>query len=181
MSTRSGRENPATVLSLPARRNPDEGRAASPCPCGSTAGVNPPRNVEDGRSVGAFMDAAITSALEKGGIVDITTKGRKSGQPRRIEIYLHNLDGDLYLTGRPGFPRDWVANIAANPATTIHLKRGVSADVATHGTVIRDPEAKADIILRARVESWNADPDEARADLDHWVETAPLVRLDVDS
>lgn len=34
--------------------------------------------------------------------VDTTTMGRKSGKPRRIEIWIHNLDGRLYLTGSPG-------------------------------------------------------------------------------
>ena len=125
------------------------------------------------------MDTAIEEALNRGGLVDITTTGRKSGQARRLEIYLHNLDGDLYLTGRPGFPRDWVANLRANPGMTLHLKRGVQADLPATAEVVTDPEEKARIILRARVESWNADPEEARKDLDHWVATSPLVRFSI--
>ena len=65
-----------------------------------------------------------TGALNKGGLVEITTTGRKSGQPRRIEIYLHNIDGDFYLTGRPGFPRDWVADLRSDPRMTLHLNEG---------------------------------------------------------
>jgi hypothetical protein len=126
------------------------------------------------------MDPAIERALAQGGIVDITTTGRRSGRARRIEIYLHNLDGAFYLTGRPGFPRDWVANLAADPRMTLHLKRGVAADLDATAEVITDPERKGEIILRARVESWGADPDVARADLDHWVATAPLVRFSID-
>lgn len=124
------------------------------------------------------MDSAVNRALARGGIVDITTTGRKSKKPRRIEIYLHNLDGTLWLTGRPGSPRDWVANLTADPSMTIHLKRGVEADVPATGTVITDPADKADIILRARVESWGAKADEARADNDYWASTSPLVRVD---
>jgi deazaflavin-dependent oxidoreductase (nitroreductase family) len=126
------------------------------------------------------MDPAIEQALGQSGIVDITTTGRKSGQARRIEIYFHNLDGVLYLTGRPGFPRDWVANLAADPRMTLHLKRGVSADLAATAEVITDPGEKGEIILRARVENWGANPDVARADLDHWVATSPLVRFSID-
>ena len=46
--------------------------------------------------------------------------------PRRTEIYFHQFDGKFYLTGRPGFKRDWVANIVANPEFTLHLKHGVT-------------------------------------------------------
>lgn len=126
------------------------------------------------------MDTAIEQALDRGGLVEITTTGRKSGQARRIEIYLHNFEGDLYLTGKPGFPRDWIANLLSNPDMRLHLKRGVEADLAATAEVVTDPEEKARIILRARVESWGADPDVARKDLDHWVATSPLVRFTID-
>lgn len=56
--------------------------------------------------VGLIMEPGIEQALERGGIVDIITTGRRSGRPRRIEIYLHHFDGELWLTGRPRFPRD---------------------------------------------------------------------------
>jgi deazaflavin-dependent oxidoreductase (nitroreductase family) len=126
------------------------------------------------------MDTATEQALDRGGLVEITTTGRKSGKARRIEIYLHNFEGDLYLTGRPGFPRDWVANLLSNPHMTLHLKRGVQADLAATAEVVTDPDEKARIILRARVESWGADPDVAQKDLDYWVATSPLVRFSID-
>lgn len=62
---------------------------------------------------------------------------------------------------------------------TLHLKRGVTADLPAKGTVITDPADKAPVILRARVESWGTDPDQASGDLDHWVETSPLVRVEL--
>jgi hypothetical protein len=117
--------------------------------------------------------------LDKGGIVDITTTGRQTGVPRRIEIYFHNLDGSLYLTGKPGFRRDWLANLTSQPEFTLHLKRGVSADLAATATPISDPLERAAVIFQARTESWGADPTEARADLEFWVETSPLVRFEV--
>ena len=129
--------------------------------------------------VGTIMDSATETALAKGGLVDITTTGRRSGRPRRIEIYLHNFDGELWLTGKPGFPRDWVANLRADPRLTLHLKRGVTADLAAKGTVIDDPDEKAPVILRARVESWGADPEQARADIDRWAASSPLVRVEL--
>lgn len=125
------------------------------------------------------MDIAIREALDRGGIADITTTGRTTGLPRRIEIYFHQFDGDLYLTGRPGFKRDWEANIEANPEFTLHLKRGVSADVAVRGRPEPDREQRARILYRALTESWGSDPERVRGALDRWVETAPFIRFEL--
>ena len=127
--------------------------------------------------VGAAMDAAVRDALERGGTVDITTIGRKSGLPRRIEIYFHQFDGNFYLTGRPGFKRDWVANIVANPEFTLHLKHGVKADIQVRGEPEPDPEERGRILYRALTESWGSDPERSRAALDRWVDTAPFIRF----
>ena len=81
------------------------------------------------------MDDAVRSALEIGPratredkLVDITTYGARTGEPRRIEIVFHRLDGRWYLTGTPG-PRGWYANLRKNPRLVFHLKHGVVADV----------------------------------------------------
>ena len=85
------------------------------------------------------MDTAIANALALGAestmndlTVDITTIGTRSGEPRRIEIWFHNVDGTVYLTGLPG-PRAWYANLLANPRFTFHLKHGVHADLRCDG------------------------------------------------
>jgi hypothetical protein len=54
--------------------------------------------------------------------VDITTTGRRSGQPRRIEIWMLDVDGRFFITGTPG-RRDWLANVIAYPDLVVHLKR----------------------------------------------------------
>ena len=48
------------------------------------------------------MNPQIAEALVHDRTIDITTTGRKSGTARRIEIWFHNLDGKLYITGAPG-------------------------------------------------------------------------------
>ena len=48
------------------------------------------------------MDDAIRQALEQERTIDITTRGRRSGELQRIEIWFHNLDGRVYITGLPG-------------------------------------------------------------------------------
>jgi hypothetical protein len=96
------------------------------------------RNTRAGIGVAGIMDRETIAALSRGGIADITTIGRKSGAERRIEIYFHALDGRLFLTGRPGSKRDWMANLLANPSFTLHLKRGVSADVPVEAVPVHE-------------------------------------------
>jgi deazaflavin-dependent oxidoreductase (nitroreductase family) len=123
------------------------------------------------------MDHTTRNALDAGGIADITTIGRRSGQPRRIEIYFHQFDGEYYLTGRPGRRRDWEANIETNPAFTLHLKRGVNADIPVVGEPEPDPATRRAILLRALVESWDSDPDRAEAAVHKWVDQSPFIRF----
>ena len=134
-------------------------------------------NIATARNVGGIMDTRVKEAMERGGIADITTTGRKTGLPRRVEIYFHQFDGDYYLTGRPGFKRDWEANIKANPDFTLHLKRGIAVDVLVVGETEPDPEERAAIIFRALTESWGSEPGKARANLDYYVNTAPFIRF----
>lgn len=125
------------------------------------------------------MDDMVKKALDAGGIADITTIGRKTGKPRRKEIYFHQFDGEYYLTGRPGPRRDWEANIRANPEFVLHLKRGVKADVPVIGESEPDPAKRRVILLRALIENWNSDPARSEAAVDRWVETAPFIRFRV--
>src|SRR5260370_16725120 len=70
------------------------------------------------------LDGRIRTALARGGTIDITTVGRKSGKPRRLEIVFHNIDGRIYINGTPPPPRPtWLAHPAANPRLTVHLQR----------------------------------------------------------
>lgn len=115
--------------------------------------------------------------MDRGGIADITTIGRKTGEERRIEIYFHQFDGAYYLTGKPGRPRDWNANIIANPEFTIHLKKGVTADVEVVGEPEPDRKERAQILRRALVESWGSEPEKAEASLHKWVNTSPFIRF----
>ena len=48
------------------------------------------------------MDEDIQHALARDRTINITTRGRKTGQLRRIEIWFHQIDGHVYITGTPG-------------------------------------------------------------------------------
>ena len=75
------------------------------------------------------MDEQVQHALDHDYLIDITTGGRKTEQPRRIEIRFHNIEGHLYITGRPPRPRDWYANLLTHPEFTFHLKQSVRIDL----------------------------------------------------
>lgn len=123
------------------------------------------------------MEQHIADVLKQGGVVDITTIGRTTGLPRRIEIYFHHFDGEYFITGRPGRRRDWLANMVANPAFTLHLKRGIQADLPATAEEINDPGERAAIMFRILTESWNSTAEQAQAQLPSWVEASPLIRF----
>ena len=86
----------------------------------------------------------IQQALETDRVIDITTTGRSSGRPRRIEIWFHRVDGRFYITGTPG-RRSWYANLIAHPDFTFHLKHSAQADLPATATPITDPAEHARI------------------------------------
>ena len=113
--------------------------------------------------------------------IDITTTGRRSGEPRRIEIAFYRLGDDIYLSGIPGSgPRDWLANLAAHPQFVFHLKHGPVADLPATARVIVDP-VEGRRILAAFVEEFNRRHGQEspwpEADLDEWVERSPLAQV----
>jgi deazaflavin-dependent oxidoreductase (nitroreductase family) len=113
--------------------------------------------------------------------IDITTTGRRSGKPRRIEIWFYRFEDSIYLSGLPGpRTRDWLANLAAEPHFTFHLKHGVVADLPAVATVITDRQERRRM-LAAFVEEFNdrhgPDSTEPEADLEEWLERSPLARV----
>ncbi|MFI5254581.1 MAG: nitroreductase/quinone reductase family protein, partial [Candidatus Limnocylindrales bacterium] len=86
------------------------------------------------------MNADLHRALSRGHTIDITTTGRRTGLPRRIEIVFFNFDGRLFISGMPRLDhrRSWLANLEATPAFTFHLKGAVQADLPAIARVITD-------------------------------------------
>lgn len=118
----------------------------------------------------ATLAPDITKALDQGGVIDITTSGAKSGKPRRIEIVFHNIDGKIFISGMPNFPRGWLANLKSNPHFTFHLKGPVRADLPATARVI-DQEAERLEVLPHIAKVWK------RKDLENMVQTSPLIEV----
>ena len=117
-------------------------------------------------------DPAIASALANDLVIDITTIGRSSGEPKRLEIWFHNVDDRYYITGRPG-PRSWYANVVANPAITFHFKESTQADLDGNARPITDPAEKRSVFLSARKlgEFIN------EGNVQEWVDGSPLIEV----
>jgi deazaflavin-dependent oxidoreductase (nitroreductase family) len=116
--------------------------------------------------------------------IDITTTGRRSGEPRRIETVFRRVDDVIYLTGIPASrPRAWLLNLAANPTFTFHLKYGIVADLPATATVITNSGERRQI-LAPIVEDFNRQygpgSEWSEAVLDDWVADAPLARVTFD-
>jgi hypothetical protein len=123
--------------------------------------------------VTATVDDRVRRALERGHRIDITTTGRKSGEPRRIELVFHAIDGRVYLSGRPGWRRGWIANLRANPRMTFHLKGPIArADLPANGRVILDRQERERVLLPIAA-GWGYD-------VGIMVESAPLVEVTFD-
>jgi deazaflavin-dependent oxidoreductase (nitroreductase family) len=119
-----------------------------------------------------------SSTLERR-TVDITTTGRRSGQPRRIEIWFYRFEDSIYLSGLPGpRTRDWLANLAAEPHFTFHLKHGVVADLPAVATVITDPDERRRVLAQF-VDEFNRRHGRpgTEAVLEDWVARSPLARV----
>jgi deazaflavin-dependent oxidoreductase (nitroreductase family) len=120
------------------------------------------------------LDDRVRRALSRGHRIDITTTGRRSGLPRRIEIVFHNFDGRIYISGMPSRRRrSWLANLEADPRMTFHLKGAVKADLPARARVITDL-AEREAVLRRVAEAWG------RTDLDMMVRWSPLIEVSIE-
>lgn len=116
----------------------------------------------------------IRDALARSQVIDMTTIGRRSGEPRRIEIVYHVLGGRIYISGMPraGKTRAWIRNLEADPRLILHLKKDVAADLPGTARVIMDPTERREI-LAGIARAWNQD-------LEAMVAHSPLIEVSLD-
>ena len=121
------------------------------------------------------MDQTIRNAMARNGVIDITTTGRKTGRPRRIEIVYHVIGGRIYISGMPRAERKrgWLWNLESEPKFTVHLKRGITADLPATARVSTDP-AERRVVLEDVARNWR------RTDVDFMVAHSPLVEVTIE-
>jgi deazaflavin-dependent oxidoreductase (nitroreductase family) len=100
--------------------------------------------------------------------IDLTTFGRRTGLPRRIEIWWFHVDGRFVITGTPG-RRDWLANVNAHPKVVIHVD---GLDLPATVRTITDRTFRLRVFTHPGV-SWYR----TQAELDALVSEAPMVEV----
>ena len=121
------------------------------------------------------MDKATVNALHHSQVIDLTTTGRRTGQPRKIEIFLHDKDGLLFISGMPRADRtrDWIHNITADPHVVVHLKQSMTpVDIPATARVVTDL-AERRPLMEAAAQRWG------RTDVEEMVQHSPLIVLTV--
>lgn len=120
------------------------------------------------------MDERTSNALHRSQLIDLTTTGRRTGRPRRIEIFLHDKDGLLFISGMPRADRtrDWIHNVTADPQVVVHLKQSVAVDIPAVARVVTDMAERRPLIAAA-AQRWG------RTDVEEMVQHSPLIVLTV--
>jgi deazaflavin-dependent oxidoreductase (nitroreductase family) len=119
------------------------------------------------------LEAAVRRVLRHRQLVDITTTGRRSGEPRRLEIAMHSIGGHLYISGMPSpQTRGWLHNLRADPGMTVHLKQLVQADLPATAREITD-EAERRRVLEPIARTWNRE-------LEPMVRFSPLIEVSIE-
>jgi len=110
----------------------------------------------------------VRQALDEQMTVEITTVGRRTGRPQRIETWRYRAAGRYWLTGSPG-ARDWYANLVVHPGFTLHLK---DRDLQVRGRPVTDPDE------RARIFGEVVPGLDWAGSLEAWIDGSPLVEIE---
>jgi deazaflavin-dependent oxidoreductase (nitroreductase family) len=103
--------------------------------------------------------------------IDITTTGARTGQLRRIEIWMLDVGGRYFITGTPG-RRDWLANLKADPTVVVHLKRHALVDLPAVAQIVADESTRREV-LRHLSAHWYR----GQTSIDQLVDEAPMVEI----
>ena len=110
------------------------------------------------------MVTDIEKALRTDRLIDIITVGRKSGMRRTTEIWFTNIQGRIIICGTPSSdghpgkrrPRDWLANLKANPAFDFCFKESNATCLPARALEITDAEDRRRI-MSAPETAWYRD------------------------
>lgn len=123
----------------------------------------------------------IRNALCNDRLIDIITTGAKTGLPRKTEIWFTNVGGRIIICGTPDaqgkrgprMPRDWLANLKANPDFLFCLKESLSVQLPARAVVIVDPEDRRRLMTAPETQ-WYRDQVDTVEDL---VAGSPIVEV----
>ena len=100
--------------------------------------------------------------------IDLTTIGRRSRRPARIEIWWFHVDNRFIVTGTPG-KRDWFANVKANPDVVVHTPLGDHPGTAS---IIEDETFRRRVFTDPDI-GWYS----TQTELERLVSDAPMIEI----
>ena len=102
--------------------------------------------------------------------IEISTVGRRSGRPVRIEIWWFHFERRFLITGTPG-PRDWLANLQADPRMIVHA---LGEDLPAIARPLTDRDFRRRFFTQPDADvDWYL----SQAPLDQLVATAPMIEV----
>jgi deazaflavin-dependent oxidoreductase (nitroreductase family) len=128
-----------------------------------------------GRSPGTVgtvsgVDDGLVDRLAATRTIEITTLGRRSGQPVRIEIWWLHVENRFIITGTPG-RRGWLANLRAEPQMTVHA---LGQDLPANARLVTDRAFRRRFFTQPNAEvDWYL----SQSSLDELVDTAPMIEV----
>lgn len=103
--------------------------------------------------------------------IDLTTYGRKTGIPRRIEIWWFLVDDRFIITGTPA-RRDWLANVRGNPDVIVHV---ANTDYPATASEITDTAYRRRVFTHPETRWYSS-----QAELERLVREAPMIEIHFD-
>ena len=99
----------------------------------------------------AGFDAKVTTAVQTKREVELTTYGRKTGNPSRRILWAYGDDEHVYIRSGGGLGRDWPQNLLANSRAILHVG---GIDVPVRAVHVNDIAAsrKAGALGKAKYE-----------------------------
>ncbi|MEM7029334.1 MAG: nitroreductase/quinone reductase family protein [Chloroflexota bacterium] len=127
------------------------------------------------------MNDQFRRALLTDRLIDIITTGAKTGQPRKTEIWFTNIGGRIIICGTPGGkgsngppePRDWLANLKANPEFLFCLKESVTMQIPARAVPIDDQKDRRRL-MTAPETKWYREQVDSVEDL---IKGSPIVEI----
>src|SRR3954451_15461993 len=122
------------------------------------------------------MNEKINESLARGHTIDITTTGRRTGEPRRIEIVFHNIDGRLIITGQPRRQkRAWILNLEADARMTFPIKGARTPALPATARIITDPTERRATAAWVVKNAWQ------NQDVDAMTAYSPMIEVTLDA
>lgn len=129
---------------------------------------------------GAEFDQ-IERALRTDMTIDIVSTGARTGRQRVTEIWFMNIDGQIYICGTPASdgsdggrrPRDWMANVAANPEFEFCFKESIQICLPAVAEAVADRDERTKVMTAPETQ-WYRDQGISTEAL---IDNAPMIRV----